>query len=76
MKVYVVMCGEQYEGGAVDSVHATVDGARTAWRKLVDDLTERWSPIAEGDEYKVDETELYALIGCDFVSVEEYEVQP
>ena len=66
--VYVVMTGERHEGGRIVSIHYIYDDAIKVAKSI--------EPVFPGGWIeKSSDTNYYAENGCDFVSVECFEVQ-
>lgn len=65
MKVFVVINGETHEGGMVVSVHRSKENAVIAALAVETHFEDGWEK----------EDENYWTNGCDFVMINEYEVQ-
>ncbi len=65
MKVYVVLAGEQHEGGRVKGVYSTLEKARAAALSRPAGFDGKWHD--QGDNYFIN--------GCDFVDVAEWDVE-
>lgn len=68
MKVYVVTKGQNLESEDVVSVHKTLEGAITAAKQIKTPFNGEWRP-------STDEDSPVRTHWCDYVSVQEVEVQ-
>jgi hypothetical protein len=65
MKVYIAIHGEKCEGYSIVSVHATKEAATKAAKKMRTCFSGGWQ-LQEDGSYEN---------GCDFINVEEHEVE-